>query len=95
MLYLISYDLRAGSTVTDYARINSAIEALGGRRVLLSQWAVRSPSSSTQLSTHLREFIDDNDRLLVTEIKSTNLWSHNLRLDLSCFSQYSDLEPKH
>jgi hypothetical protein len=82
VVYVISYDLRIGASLDDYSRITNAIEALGGRRVLLSQWAVRSNWSSTQVATHLHGFIDGNDRLLVTEINS-NWAGYNPMADLN------------
>lgn len=80
--YLISYDLRLGATPEDYARIAGAIERLGGRRALLSQWALRSNSGAAALAATLWAYMDANDRLLVTEL--TDNWaSYNLMIDLN------------
>ena len=83
MLYLISYDLRAGATVDDYSRISEAIEDIGGRKVLGAQWAVRSDLTSADLRDYLRQFVTSSDRLLLTEVTATNWASYNTMSSLN------------
>lgn len=64
-MYIISYDLRIGATPDDYDRIARALEALGARRVLLSDWALRTTYTAVQLRNHFQTFMDANDRLVV------------------------------
>ena len=80
-LFIISYDLRVGAKPDDYNRIISAITRLGGVKVLFSQFALRSSSPASQIRDHLRGFIDENDRLLVSE--TTNWASFNAEVDLN------------
>ena len=66
MIYMVSYDLQANK---DYGRI---VERLGqgylSERVLLSQWWVQSDLSGAELLADLRRYLDDDDRLLVSEM---------------------------
>jgi len=66
-LYLVGYDLM--SPGRDYSALYAALEALGGRRVLLSQWVVRVGSNETaaRVRDHLRRSMDSNDRILVND----------------------------
>lgn len=64
MLYLISFDLnRPGQ---NYPELDGALARMGARKVLYSQWAVRSTSSASQLRDYLNGCIDSNDRLLIS-----------------------------
>lgn len=73
MHYLVSYDLlRPGQ---NYDGLINAIKQLGGKRVLLSAWAFYSTATAVQLRDHLRQFIDQNDRLLVTGINGWASWN--------------------
>ncbi len=64
-LYLVTCDfLRAG----DYASFQSRLRTLGARQVLRNQWALRSSHTAAQLKDILKQFIDDGDRVVVTEV---------------------------
>lgn len=63
--YLVSYDLVTPGR--QYAALYSALETLGGCRVLLSQWLVRTNLSASQLRDYLMKFVDANDRILVND----------------------------
>lgn len=74
--YTISYDLnRPGQ---DYQSLYNELERLGGRRVLLSVWVLRSNSTPKQLADHLLLYLDRNDRLLVVDGSSGAAWSQNV-----------------
>lgn len=45
----------------------SALAALGGTKVLYSQWVVRTRLTAEQLAKHLLKYMDSNDRLLVND----------------------------
>jgi hypothetical protein len=80
-LFLVSYDLL--SPGRDYTTLISAIQALGGRRVLFSQWAVRVNATTTtaELRDHLRRYMDANDRILINDFEH---WaSYNAMVDLN------------
>lgn len=74
--YTISYDLnRPGQ---EYQSLYNELERLGGRRVLLSVWVLRSNSTPKQLADHLLRYLDSNDRLLVVDGSSGAAWSQNV-----------------
>ncbi len=82
MRYIISYDLVAPGR--NYQPLYTELEKLGGKRVLLSQWAINSTgTSAVEIRDHLKTFMDANDRLLVTELDGTSWASFNLMLNLS------------
>lgn len=48
------------------------------RRILFSQWFGRIDASSVQLRDHLRQFLDPNDRILVTNMDTADWAGYNL-----------------
>lgn len=77
MLYLISYNL--GASKTDHQRIISKLEELGAKRVLVSEWLLRSDEPPDSVGTSLSESLDNDDSYLITEIEGRMTWS-NLRI---------------
>ena len=77
-LYLSSYDLRNHATMNQYQELFAALEAMGARRILLSEWAIRRNETSVVIRNHLRQFIHAQDRLLVSELSTTNWAGYNL-----------------
>jgi hypothetical protein len=82
-LYLISYDLMNHATFGQYETLIAELRRIGSQRALLSQWVVRRGETSAVIRDHLRNFIHANDRLLVSEISTTNWASYNLLVDLN------------
>lgn len=70
--FLVSYDLL--SPGRDYNALTSALKALGASRVLLSQWVLKGNYTALQLRDHLRQYIDQNDRLLVNDFSDWASW---------------------
>jgi hypothetical protein len=65
-LYLVSCEfLVAGA---DYASLREKLRTLGAVEVLSHQWALRSSYTAVQLKDILRAFMDDRDRITVTEV---------------------------
>ena len=82
MQYAISYDLVAPGR--DYQRLYNELSRLGGERILLSQWVVNlADTSARSLLTHLRQYVDTNDRLMVTCLDSSDWAGVNLLADVS------------
>lgn len=81
-LYLISYDLLNKATFGEYETLIAEIQKLGGKRALLSEWAIRRNETSVVLRDHLQKFIHATDRILVCEISTTNWASGSLLTDL-------------
>jgi len=77
-VFVVSYDLtRPGQ---QYEQLLNTLEhELQGRRVLFSQWAVRSKGDARALLAHLRpSLIDASDRLLVMDRDSLDWAGINL-----------------
>jgi hypothetical protein len=83
MVYLISYDLLNHATFGQYEELIGALRKLGAQRVLLSQWVVRRGETSVVLRDHLKKFIHAQDRVLVSEISTSNWASLNLMFDIN------------
>ncbi|WP_192822778.1 SinR family protein [Rufibacter sp. LB8] len=72
--YLIGYDLR--KTGQDYQNLYDAIKALSGTwwHCLDSTWIIKSNSSAFNICEYLKAHIDNNDKLLVTQIADDAAW---------------------
>ena len=81
-LYIVSYDLLNKATFGEYENLIAEIKRLGGVKALYSQWAMRRDEPAMTLLKHLRQYIHNTDRLLVTEI-TANWASVNLLCDLT------------
>ena len=69
MRYLISYDLMAPGK--DYKPLWKALGEIGAVRVLESEWSVNhSNTTPLQLANYCLQYMDANDRILVTEMPS-------------------------
>ena len=65
-LYFVSYDLRKAR---DYQKLFDALEGLNAKRMLKSEWCLRhSNSSCVLLRDYLKQFIDSDDGLMVSEV---------------------------
>ena len=77
MRYVISYDLN--SPGQDYQSLYDALEAMGAKRVLESQWGVRRKNTTAKtLRNHFWKYMDSNDRILVIAIDGTGFASYGL-----------------
>ena len=80
MRYLISYDL-TNADEDDYKVLHDELKRIGAKRVLRSQWAVSMNDTSTKkLTDHLKNFINKDDRLLVTTIVAFSGWNLIFRI---------------
>ena len=79
--YLVSYDLDKPGQ--DYPRIITELERLGARKVLYSEWILRTTQTAMQLCTHLSSFVDGNDKLLVVAITGEAAWTSLMVTDNS------------
>jgi hypothetical protein len=64
-LYLVTCDLLHTG---DYASFHSRMRTFEARQVLANQWALRSTHTAAELKNILRQFLDENDRIVVTEV---------------------------
>jgi hypothetical protein len=75
-LYWIGYDLDKPGQ--DYTDLISRLKQLGAVRVLKSDWLLgHDETNPKQIRDDLIRFLDDNDRILVTELKNNAAW-HDL-----------------
>jgi len=72
-MYIVNYDLH--SPGQDYCFIQDAIKSFGNcHHCLKSTWIVESDWSSKKIGEYLKQFIDDNDYLIVSRINSDAFW---------------------
>lgn len=72
MVYLITYDLHGPNR--DYDNLHGAIRSYGNYwHYLESNWFITTNSSAAQIRTHLQQFIDGNDEILI--VKISNDWA--------------------
>jgi len=64
--FIVSYDLRQPGQ--NYQPLFDALVALGAKRALLSLWVLRGDYKATAIRDHLSRYIDQNDRVIVTEM---------------------------
>ena len=64
-LYLVSCDLL---TRHDYQSLHARLRSLDARQVMSAQWALRTTYTAGELRDLLRGFLDEGDRILVTEV---------------------------
>ena len=79
-LYLISYDLLKPGK--NYDPLLEALAQQGAKRVLLSQWTLNTYCSAKQIRDWARRYMDNNDRILISEIKS-NRSGYSTLVDLN------------
>ena len=82
-VYWIGYDLLNHATFGQYETLIHEIQRLGGKRILYSDWILRSKYNSETLRNHLMQFIHANDRILVAEISTTSWASLNLFFNIN------------
>ena len=69
MKYLLSYDLNKPGQ--NYQKLWTELAEFDAKRILESQWAFRRINTSAAgLRDHFKQFIDNNDRLLVVSLDS-------------------------
>ncbi len=66
--YIITYDLNKPGQ--DYTTLINEIKKYDFIKVMESTWFVKSIKSADEISNSLKRFIDNNDRLFVSEITS-------------------------
>jgi hypothetical protein len=73
-LYLISYDL--DKPEQNYSGLLGRLRELKAQRFLYSEWFLINAANSEQIRDDLLRFIDNNDRILVVEIKNHAAWNN-------------------
>lgn len=73
--YLVSYDLINPPKDPDYTPIIKRLKEWGAKRVLYSEWALRTDATAAQLRDDLMQHIDSNDSLLVLKLTGEAAWT--------------------
>ena len=77
MRYVVSYDL--GKPVQNYQELWDALDKLGAKRALQSQWCLRhNNTTAARLRDYFWRFMDSDDRLLVNSIDGVDWAGMNL-----------------
>jgi len=64
-LYLVTCELLQD---TDYRSFHARMRTFEARQILANQWALRSTHNALELKDILRQFLHENDRIVVTEV---------------------------
>jgi hypothetical protein len=64
-LYLVTCNLFQSG---DYRSLRERLRTLEAKQVLDNQWALRSTYTAAELKDLLRQFMDDRDRIVITEV---------------------------
>lgn len=67
-VYLVSYELKKESSAAAYRPLWDALEALNSHKVQRSVWLVATTSNQGAVHDHLKQDVDDNDRLVVSKV---------------------------
>jgi hypothetical protein len=79
MLYMVSYDLMKNDK--DYDRITDRLKDLNAVRVLFSEWFLISNATATDVYNLLKDYVDGNDKLFVTELTKNSSWRNLMITD--------------
>lgn len=96
MKYAISYDLNKPGK--DYQALYDALESIGARRTLLSEWVTkRHNTNAAGLRSYLWKFMDANDRLFVKCLDSDDSgrnWAMGKKSDRKRKGHVLGIEPR-
>jgi len=71
--YMVSYDLIKRK---DYPELWDALKAYGTyAHILGSSWIIVSSQSANEICTALLKHVDNDDKIIVTEVTSNSAWS--------------------
>jgi hypothetical protein len=79
-VHVVSYDLHTPGQ--NYPAIVQRLQALGAKRVLFSQWMLKSSMTAEQLRDDLVRYIDVNDRILVVDVTNAPMAWRNLQTEI-------------
>ena len=71
-IYLIGYE---GRTERPYDRLQEAIDAAGGVKLVDCLWALETERDATALRDWVHELMDDGDAIFVMQVRKGNHWA--------------------
>ncbi len=73
-IYIVSYELKGDTSTSAYEPLWEALEALESHKIQRSVWLVSVNNTAKELHDHLKNYMDDNDRLWVSRVHSGEHW---------------------
>ena len=74
--YVVAYDLRNESGSQDYEPLWAELKRLGGHKTQLSLWLVAVENTAKELHDHMKQFVDNDDRIWVAELTKSHWFSN-------------------
>lgn len=87
MLYWISYDLDKPGQ--DYTDLLNRLKQLKAVRILRSDWLLETTATTVETRDDLRQFMDGNDRVMVSQVSNNAAWDNLLVNDKTVETMYS------
>jgi hypothetical protein len=87
-LYWISYDLDQPGQ--DYSDLLSKLRELKAKEVTRSDWLLASNSTPKEVREDLDQFLDNNDRIIVAELRENAAWRNLLISDDAVLKLFVD-----
>ncbi|KCZ64333.1 CRISPR-associated endoribonuclease Cas2 [Hyphomonas atlantica] len=75
-IYLIAYDLRNETGSHDYQPLWDRLEELDCHKTQYSVWLGNFSNSAKEVHDHLKTYMDDDDRLMVSEFTKYHWYSN-------------------
>lgn len=77
-IYLVPYDLVNESKGSfDYQPLWAELKRLGAHRTQYSLWLLNVSNTAKEVAEHLSQFVDGDDRIWVTSVRSGEYWYKN------------------
>lgn len=77
-VFTVTYDLVAEKSGYDYKPLLDSLKELGGVKTHLSEWLIALDCTAKVTFNHFRQFVDENDRLMVIEVFERPVWNVGL-----------------
>ena len=74
--FTTAYDLRNETGSHDYEPLWKELRRLGGHRTQYSLWLVNVNNTAQQLHDHLKAYVDNDDRIWVSELTKNHQYSN-------------------
>lgn len=69
-LFTIAYDLNKQK---DYTELTDALKAAGAKKLLYSDWTLRTDDTIRQVFNHFLQYIDGDDALVAAKIEGSEM----------------------
>lgn len=73
-IYLLSYDLVKETSSFDYKPLWAELRRLDAHKTQFSLWLINLDNTAKDVADHFRNFMDENDRLWITRVRSGEHW---------------------